>query len=126
MPMTYYLENKLLEGSLKATTYTAPGNVYMALFSTNCTKSTAGTELTGNGYARQLVSFGTAANGVIQATGNVTFSATGNTWPTVVNAGIYDANTGGNLMYYTTLNPKTVEAGSSLQFDSTNITITIS
>lgn len=122
--ISYYLSNKLLEGTVKATTYTAPANVYMALFSTTCNVSAAGTEITGNGYARQLVSFGTANNASIASSANVNFSATGNSWPAAVSVGIMDASTSGNLMYFTNLN-KVVAAGDTLTFENGSVTITI-
>ena len=126
MPMTQYLENKVLDGTLKATTYTAPANVYMSLYSTVNTSTTPGTELTGNGYSRQSVVFNTATAGISTGNANVTFSATGNTWPAVVSAAIMDANTSGNMLYYATITPKVVAAGDTLVFDGANIVITIS
>ena len=122
--ISYYLSNKLLEGTVKATTYTAPANVYIGLFSTACNVNSAGTEITGNGYSRQLVSFGTAANAAIASSGNVNFSATGNSWPAAVSVGILDASSSGNLMYFTNLN-KVVAAGDTLTFASGTVTITI-
>lgn len=123
--MTQYLENKVLDGTLGNTTYTAPANVYMALYSTNNTKTTPGTEITGNGYSRQLVTFNTAADGAITANGAVTFSCTGNAWPVVVNAAILDASTAGNMLYFGTISPKTVVPDASLTFDDGNVIITI-
>lgn len=122
--ISYYLSNKLLEGTVKATTYTAPANVYLALYSTASTVSGPGTELTGNGYARQLVSFGTAANASIASSGNVSFTSVGNAWTTTASVGITDASTSGNLLYFTNLTKK-VNAGDTLTFASGTITITI-
>ena len=126
MPMTQYLENKVLDGTLKATTYTAPANVYMSLYSTTNTATTPGTELSGNNYSRQAVLFNTAAAGISTGNATVTFSATGNNWPAVVSAGIMDASTSGNMLYYTSITPKVVAAGDTLVFDGANIVITIS
>lgn len=126
MPMTQYLENKVLDGTLKATTYTAPANVYMSLYTTTNTATTPGTELSGNNYSRQLVTFATANAGISTGNANVTFSATGNNWPTVVSAAIMDASSSGNMLYYTSVTPKTVVAGDTLVFDGANIVITIS
>lgn len=122
--MTNYLENVLLEGTVKATTYTAPANVYLALFSTVCSDTAAGTEITGNGYARQEITFGTAALGEITSTANVSFTASGGNWGSVVATGIMDASTGGNLLYYDTIN-KVVNDGETLTFESGKITVSM-
>jgi hypothetical protein len=124
--MTQYLENKVLDGTLKATTYTAPANVYMALYSTTNTATTPGDELTGNNYSRQLVTFNSANAGISTGNANVTFSATGNTWPTAISAAIMDASTSGNMLYFGSITPKAVAAGDTLVFDGANIVITIS
>jgi hypothetical protein len=127
MPMTTYLENALLNATLKGTTYTSPANVYMALFSTTNTQGTPGTELTGNGYSRPSVPFATsAALGIIQNTGNATFTATGNTWSTAVSAAIMDASSSGNMLYFNNSMPaQTVQAGQTLTYQTGQVTITI-
>ena len=123
--MTTYLENKVLEGTLRSTTYTAPANVYMALYSTTNTKDTAGTEITGNNYSRQTVTFSAASSGDIVSNVAVSFSATGNAWPTVVSSAMMDASTGGNMLYFYNLPPRVVSAGDTLTFASGDITISI-
>ena len=123
--MTTYLENALLEGTLRGNTFTAPANVWMSLYSTQNTPGTAGTELTGNGYARQQVTFGAAASGEITSNAAVTFTASGNAWPMAVSAAIMSANTAGNMLYYYNISPRTVNAGDSLVFATGDITITI-
>lgn len=124
MSMSDYLENKVLDGTVKATTYTAPANVYMALYSVAPTDAGGGTELTGNGYSRQLISFGTsAANGEIKNTANVTFTSSGNAW-TVAGAGIFDASSSGNLLYWSSQNRK-VAVGASLTYLTGKITLII-
>lgn len=126
MPTTNYLANKLLEGSVKGTTYTAPANVYMALFSTINSVSTPGTEISGNNYSRQEVTFSAAANGTISSNAVVSFSATGNAWPTVVSAAIMDASTSGNMLYFYNLPPRKINAGDTFEFASGKITLTLS
>lgn len=126
MPMTNYLENKVLQGTVGNATYTAPATVYMALYSTTNTKTTAGTEIAGNGYSRQSVAFGTAALGEITSTGNVSFSASGNAWPIVVSAAIMDASSAGNMLYFYNGPARLVNAGDTLEYATGEITITIS
>ena len=59
--MSNYLENALINATLRATTYTSPATVYVALFTTDPTDANSGTEVTGGGYARTAVSFATAS-----------------------------------------------------------------
>jgi len=80
-----YLENKLLDHTLGNTAFTQP-TVRIALFTNASTNTTAnleaGTltdEVSGNGYARQSISFGTSTNGTAFNDATVTFpTATGN------------------------------------------------
>lgn len=125
MSATNYLEDALLNATLAATTYTSPANVYVALYSTAPTESTSGTELSGNGYARQEATF-SVTSGVASSTADVTFTATGGNWSTAVAWGIVNASSAGNILYYNTLVPsQTVLDGDDLIISSGNITITM-
>jgi hypothetical protein len=124
--MTYNLANKLANATVAGVAYTSPANVYTALYSVAPTVSTSGTELTGNGYSRQLTAFGIPANGNISSTGNVVFTCSGNNWPTVTTVGIVDASSGGNIMYFQTIASRNVLVGDSLTFLTGNITVSIS
>ena len=119
-------ENKILDAGFGAGTLTKPANVYVALYSTAPTDSTAGTELTGNGYARQVVSFGTASAGQIGSSGNVTFTSNvSSTWSTAVAVALVDAASSGNIMVYSTLSPsRTLQDGDTLTFITDNIKVT--
>lgn len=126
MPMSQYLENKILDATLRNTSYTSPATVYLALFSTTCSPTAAGTELSGNGYSRQSVTFGTAASGgTISNTANVAFTASGGNWTQSISSAIMDASTGGNVLYYFNGSPKTVSNGQTLTYESGSIDITI-
>jgi hypothetical protein len=126
MPMSNYLENKLLDATLRNTSYTSPATVYMALYSTVNTATTAGTELSGNGYSRQAITFGTAAaSGSISSTANVSFTASGGNWSAAVSSAIVDASSGGNVLYYYNGPARTVLDGETLTFESGDITVII-
>lgn len=79
-----------------------------------------GTELTGNGYARQAVTFGAPA---VEGTGGrkvsntavVRFGPATANWSAAVAFGIYDASTSGNLRYWGTMTSVTVVNNSSLE-----------
>ena len=83
----------------------------------------AGTELAGSGYGRQAVTFGATgpATGNAQQvanTNNIQFGpVVGTDWLPAVAFGIFDAPTGGNLLYWNTLTaPKTIQLGDFGQF----------
>lgn len=125
MSMTNYLENAILEATLKNVGYTSPATVYLSLHSTANTDAAAGTELSGNGYSRQAITFSNASGGVIQNTAAVTFTTTGADWTRAVSVGIYDASSGGNMLYWSAIVPKTVKSGKPVTFAIGDIKITI-
>lgn len=98
---------------------------YVGLFSAAPTSdSSSGTELSGNGYARQLVSFNAPAAGSgsyrkITNSSDITFGPATADWSQAVAFGIWDASTGGNLLYWANLStPKTVNNGDLAKFAS--------
>lgn len=125
--MSNYLENALINGTLRATTYTAPSTVYVALFTSDPTDAGSGTEVSGGSYARQSATFGAPSNGASVTTADITFpQATGN-WGTVGWIGIYDALTTGNLLYHTALDAsKTIETGDIFKISAGNLSVTLS
>lgn len=123
--MTYNLANQLANATVANVSYTSPANVYTALYSVAPTVSTSGTEITGNGYARQLTTFGTPTDGSITSTANVSFSCTGNNWPLVTAVAITDASTSGNIMYFQPIAARNIRVGDTLTFESGDITVVI-
>ena len=124
MAMTDFLQNKFLDASLRNTGYTGAATVYMALYSTSPTESTAGTELSGSGYARQSVTFAAPSTGTAVSSSTVTFGPATATWTLAVAVGIVDASTGGNVLYYRSIN-NTVANGTSLVFDSGDVEVVL-
>lgn len=104
-----YLENKILEHVLKNTAYTSPATVYVALFTAPPSDAGGGTEVSGGAYARTAVTFGAASGGAIANSAAVEFPvATGANWGTITHFGIFDASSGGNLLYWAALNASKV------------------
>ena len=123
-----YLENALLNATLNATTYTAPANVYVALFTSDPTDAGTGTEVSGGSYARTAVSFATASgtSGSIASDADCTFPQATASWGTVGWIGIYDASTSGNLLYHTALDTaKTIDSGDIFKIASGSLTVTL-
>jgi hypothetical protein len=125
--MSNYLENALVNATLRNTSYTSPATVYAALFTTDPTDAGSGTEVTGGAYARTSITFGSPSNGVTTNSADVTFPTCTAAWGTVTHMGIYDASTSGNLLYHTPLDAsKTVDSGDIFKISSGNLSVTLS
>lgn len=129
MSKTNYLENKVLDHTLGTTAYTAPTDVYLGLFTDEPAEDGTGTEVSGNGYAREVITFNAAASG--QATGPATgggaveFTADGGNWGTLTHFALFDASTSGNMLFKGALTAsKVVADGDSVRFAENSITIT--
>lgn len=98
-----YLEAAQLNEVLGATAFTAPGTVYMALYSASPTDASAGTELTGNGYARVSITNNTtnfpAANPKQNGT-PIAFPTATADWARALSWQLLDASSGGNRLYW--------------------------
>lgn len=97
-----YLESKILNHVLRNVTYTPPTTVYLALFTVTPSDAGGGTEASGNGYARQAITFG-APTGTTQVanTNDILFPAASPAgYGPLVAFGIFDAATVGNLLYW--------------------------
>lgn len=100
-----YLENKILDHVLGGGDYTRPATVYVGLFTTAPSDTGGGTEVSGGSYARVAVTnnatnFPAASSGSKSNGTAITFPAATANWGTVVAFGIFDASSGGNLLYW--------------------------
>jgi hypothetical protein len=124
--MSNYLENALINVTLRATAYTAPAAVYVGLYTTDPTDANTGTEVSGGSYARTAVTFGAPSNGVTTNSGAVTFPTATGTWGTVGWIGILDAATSGNLLYHTPLTAsKSITSGDIFTISVGNLSVTL-
>lgn len=126
-----FLENKVLDHILGNTAYTAPATFHIALFTTSPgDDGTGGTEVSGNNYSRVSVTNNTTnwpnASGGAKANGTaITFATPSGTWGTVTSFGIYDASTGGNLLYFGNLTSnQTINTGNAVEFPIGDLAIT--
>lgn len=121
-----YLENALINGTLRATTYTAPTTVYVALFLNDPGEGASGTEVSGNGYARQSATFAAPSNGAASTNADVQFPQATGTQGTITHFAIFDALTTGNMLYYGALtSSKTIEIGDVFKIASGSLTVTL-
>lgn len=108
MPASIYVESNSLTMWLQgAQSASLPSAVYVGLFLTNPTGAGTGTEVSGNGYTRVAASFGTPAQSgtgmVASNTSAVQFPTAEGSWGTPQYFALYDAQTGGNLLFYAAL-----------------------
>lgn len=109
--MSNYLENALINATIRNTSYTST-TVYLGLYTSDPTDADTGTEVTGNGYARQEITFGAPSNGVSTNSAAINFPQATGSWGTVAYVGIRDASTAGNLLFHTALDAsKTIATG---------------
>jgi len=125
--LSNYLENALINGTLRATTYTAPTTVYVGLYTSDPTDANTGTEVSGGSYARTAVTFGAPSNGVSTNSAAVEFPQATASWGTVAYLGILDAATSGNLLYHTALDTsKTIDTGDIFKIAVGSLSVTLS
>jgi len=130
-----FLENKLLDHTLRNTAYTAPSTVYVGLFTSNTgleTNNLAGANeisTSGSAYARTAATFANAASGgSISNTSSVTFPTATADWGIVTHIAITDGNTAlaGNVLFYGALTTaKNVTIGDTFTINSNNLTVTL-
>jgi len=126
MAISNYLSAALLNATLANVSYTSPATPYVALYSVAPTVSTGGTELTGSGYARVALT-ANVVNSTATSTANVVFGPATATWSQAVSWAVCDAATAGNILYFNALVPtQTVQNTNTLNFQTGNITVTLS
>lgn len=127
MPLTTTEANNLLNGSVRTSNYTAPTlPIKMALATTAPTASAAGTEVTGGSYARQDVTFGTAASAAsIANTAVVTYA--GMPTASVSHVDVYDSAGSPVRKWFGAITggAKSVTAGDTLSFAIGAITLSL-
>ena len=124
--LSNYLENALINATLRGTAYTSPATVYLALYTSDPTDADTGTEVSGGAYARQSIAFGAPSNGVATNSANVNFPQATANWGTVSHIGIRDASTAGNLLYYAPLTTaRSILTGDTLSFLTGQVSVTL-
>ena len=124
--MSNFLENALINATLRNTTYTSVATIYVALYTTDPTDADTGTEVTGGSYARTSVTFAAPSNGVSLSSADVTFPTCTAGWGTVAYIGLRDASTAGNLLYHTALDTsKTIDTGDIFKISTGNLSVTL-
>jgi hypothetical protein len=124
--MSNYLENALINATLRNTSYTSPTTVYVGLYTSDPTDGNSGSEISGGSYARTAVTFGAPSNGVSTNSAAVEFPQATGSWGTVAYIGLLDASTSGNLLYHTALDAsKTIASGDVFRIATGSLSVTL-
>ena len=123
-----YGEALVLNCLLRATNVTAPTHVYIALFTSDPTDANVtANEVSDSAYARQVCPFNSphATDGYSANTSEVEFPAIADSTITVKYVGIYDALTGGDLLYSQAVGSnKTLEVNDVAAFGAGGLKVT--
>lgn len=121
--LSNHAEALLLKWLMTDETATRPTAWYVALYSSAPSDAGGGTELSGDGYARQAVNFG--ADGAANVD-PVVFEADGGDWDEATHVGIFDASSSGNLLWHGPMAaPKQIDDGDTLTFDTGAIELSL-
>jgi hypothetical protein len=124
--MSDYLENAFLDHFLGTSSTASPATIYVGLHTADPTDAGTGTEVSGNGYARQSISFGASSGGTASNDAAVEFpAASGGNWGTITHIGIWDASSAGNLLFHAALTAsKTINEGDIFKIATSGVDIT--
>ena len=127
MSFSNYLENKVLDHVFGGTAYTAPTTLYVGLHTSNPDEDDSGTEVStgGTAYIRKSVAF-TVTGAAADNDGAVEFDTATASWGTITHVGIYDAESGGNLLAYAALTTaKVIDTGDVFRVPAADLDITL-
>ena len=123
-----YLEDKLLDHVLMKGDYTSPTNIWIALYTADPSDTGGGTEVTGGSYARKQTSgsdWDAASGGASANSGELAFVTATADWGTITAFALFDAVTGGNMLYWGELTEdKAVSSGDTAKFAAGELDIT--
>ena len=127
-----YLENKVLDHTLRNASFTQPAGLFVGLYTGNALSNLeAGTlsdevSTSGTGYVRKAVTFGNASSGTSTNNTTITFDAAVVNWGNITAIAILDTVSSGNVLFYGNLTTaKLIETGDTMQFVTNNITVSL-
>jgi hypothetical protein len=125
MSFTNHLETEILDHVFGGNAYTAPGTLYLGLYTSAPSDTGGGTELSGSGYARQAMAMSVSGNTASNSAVEEFATATGS-WGTVTHVGVFDASTSGNLLAYGALSAsKAIATGDVFRIPAGDLDITL-
>jgi hypothetical protein len=124
MSVSDFAEQRLLNLSINKTPNLGFGTRYLALYTSTPSDSGGGTEVSGFGYARSSLSFASASNRQVVNIGKTFGNASGGSWGTIGFWGLFDASSGGNLLWWGAFtNARTVNDGQTVKITQGAITL---
>lgn len=125
MSLTNTFETRVLEWLLTTGSPTRPTAWYLGLFTGAPGEAGGGTELSGDAYVREAVTF-TVSGDTATNSGAVEWPVATGDWGTITHVAIFDALTSGNMIAYAALsNSKTIETGDVLRIPATDLDVTL-
>ena len=130
MRASNYLEEAILNYFFRNQTVSKPTALYLALYKTNPTDSDTGSEVSGGGYSRQVVTFDAPTQqgdrGTITNSNTIEYTQATNDWGEIAYFGIRDAKDGGNLLAYGTFNkPQTITEGTQFAIKQGDLSVSV-
>jgi len=141
--MSNYLENKIIDWLLRQVAFTPPTTVYIGLFTSTPSDTGGGTECSGGSYARASIACSTAnwaatngatlttnpSSGTSGQTSNnivISFPTPSLSWGTVTHFAIFDALSGGNMLFWGALSAsKLVQSGDTVSIQISQLVVQI-
>lgn len=131
MSKSNYLENEILDHILGGGDYTRPATVYIGLSTADPGEAGATlAEPSGNNYSRVSVTNNStnfpAASGGVKSNGtDITFPTPSGSWGTVTHVVVFDASSGGNMLFWGALTvSKAINTDDDVVFPATTLTFT--
>ena len=120
-----HLSHEMLDHTFKTGTYAQP-TIHIGLTKSIPTDSSAGTEASGNNYARKAyATWDAAAAGATQNTGIILFNTPSGTWGECVYATVHDAITVGNYLARGDITDQTPDNGDTVRFNAGALDVTL-
>ena len=140
--LTDFAENRIIDALFRGQALGAPATWWVALYTSACSDSAAGTEVTGGSYARaslgaslanwagtQSAGSTTASSGTGGQTSNntvINFATPTANWGVVTHIGLVDASTAGNVWVCVALGAsRTIESGNTVSISAGALTVTL-
>lgn len=125
MSLSNEFETRILQWALTNGTPTRPTAWYIGLYTTDPGETGAGTEVSGNGYARKAATF-TVTGNTASNSADIEFDAATGSWGTITHVAVLDALTSGNVIAYGALTAsKAIESGDIFRIATGDLDITL-
>lgn len=113
--------------ALRGVSFTPPSTIYLALYTSSPTAANTGSEVAGGAYARQPITLSAAAldggKMTVKLTADASYPVATANWGLVTHVGVMDALTGGNLLHFAEIDPRTIQVNDRFIAEANKILI---